>query len=463
VSIDPPARAPTSVGATMPLSAGQLYALHTAGFLLLEDEQLLSKSALSAALSAASLLAAANPLESDAACTTNLPPSEVAAEPALSSLCEHPRITELLSELTGTPEGSTPAEAALTHRWDGDAREFQQDGPARLLRGGTGARANRTLSQLDTELYWRSPALRHSFGYVRDARGGAAFLSLTAVWALEAGAAVELLPASHAAAFPPSPDSDELFTTLSLPTGSLLLVARSLVASGSATSSALLCVDYATADTFPTGGYELDSAAAVAASSGWVAELTPAQRRIFGPRLTGQLQFSSPDEAEEQEQKPAPPATADQAEAYCWDTHGYCVLRQVMPPQWVRAANAAIDRLLDTEPPTGGPWVREQARVGGGRLFSPRRPLEAQERGARAAGGDSVRAAGARGQRFPADAGPPGADGSAEVDDGWGWLLRGQPTVRLCVANRHIRTGSACWGGANRRTKLRGRRRLAAL
>ena len=267
------------------LSPEQLYALHTAGFLVL-DEQLLPQPARSAALIAAQSLAA----EAAAWQCAALPPPAVAATAALSSLCEHPRVTELLSELTGRPEGLTPAEAAAAHRWDGDGREFYQDGPARLLRG-----PGSKLSQLDTELYWRSAALRHSLGYVRDGRGGAAFLSLTFVWALEDGATVELLPASHAAAYPPpSPAAglvDDLLTTLQLPAGSLLLVARSLVASCSADSSgALLCVDYAAADTFPTCGYELDPAAVQAASNGWIGELSPAQRRILGPRLMGQLQ-----------------------------------------------------------------------------------------------------------------------------------------------------------------------------
>ena len=40
--------------------------------------------------------------------------------------------------------------------------------------------------------------------------------------------------------------------------------------------------------------------------------------------------------------------TIDQEEFFFWELNGYLILKKVMDPEWVRAANEAIDSVADT-------------------------------------------------------------------------------------------------------------------
>ena len=192
---------------------------------------------------------------------------------------------------------------------------------------------------------------------------------LTALWALRdvspGDGGLALIPASHNSQVEAplevltGADDMGLPEQPGLQAGDLLLCAAALVRgvrtpNGNA-AQRILAFDFVSKHVRPHDWSNLDASD----SYPWTAELAPAEQAVLhDPHRSGHPLVVQPDgETSRVEPQPAihhpsiyirnPNAAIDEKEFYHWDLCGHLVVKGVMDPQWLAAANAAIDTHTD--------------------------------------------------------------------------------------------------------------------
>jgi hypothetical protein len=232
------------------------------------------------------------------------------------------------------------------------------------------------------------------------------------LWALDDdpdddSATLTVLPASHRSTIPAPPEvlsgarpPPATALPLRLKAGQLLIMAATTLRTAPSTTQSLWQCDFVANWVAPSLGYAPPSTPS--ADSEWLDELSPEERAIVGPRLTGQGGAVDSDGAAvslHADTTPRSPDAQDDAladdmqyEMWEWDLNGFIVIKGVMDEAWCDAANSAVDAVtapgqpdrLDVQPDVAvshqtddGQWPKGSSErlVGGGGLHHMLRGL----------------------------------------------------------------------------------------
>ena len=217
------------------------------------------------------------------------------------------------------------------------------------------------------------------------------------VWALKPAPAFEgalvLVPCSHNRTLEPPADlvsGDDnlgLAHEPALEAGDLLICAATTLHGVRGQPGNLIQITFRSAQAMPSAGY------AEQPTPSWMADLTPEQQALVGPRLTGrgatvlsdgQQAWRLPDgqEPPAMDDQRLPGIAPDPKELWFWDVRGYLVLKGVMDEAWLKAANRAIDAALEAQPslPPNHPTAIEEVPEAVLRQNDGQWPKEASQR-----------------------------------------------------------------------------------